>query len=86
MTIPQNKFIHIQTISCLFIYDARLAFEVMNKHNYTSGFFEIWFDRIGQARYDIEIKRMIVGIANIISCPFDSVPDFCRDGMADILH
>jgi len=40
----------------------------MEANNYTSGFFEIWFDRIAEAKFDFEIKRMIIGISNIIAC------------------
>ena len=41
--IPQNRFIHIQTISCLFMYDAKLALQIMDKMNFTTGFIELWF-------------------------------------------
>lgn len=58
----------------------------MNKFNYTSGFFELWFTRINQAKYDFEIKWMIIGISHIISLPSNFLPDFCKQGLPDIIE
>ena len=66
------------------MYNADLALQIMNKMNFTSGFFELWFDRVLQAKYDIEVKRMIIGISHIVSLPSDVMPSFCKEGLPDI--
>lgn len=46
----------------------------------------MWFDRIGDAKFDFEIKRMLIAISNIITCPRDQIPNLLVSGMADILE
>lgn len=68
------------------MYNAKLAFEIMDRNNFTTGFFELWFDRINQAKYDFEIKWMIIGISHIVSLPSNALPDFCKNGLPDIIE
>ena len=68
------------------MYNAELAFQIMDRLNFTNGFFELWFSRICQAKYDIEVKRMIIGISHIISLPSNLLPNFCKEGLPDIIE
>lgn len=58
----------------------------MEKHGYTDGFFQMWFDWIGDAKFDFEIKWMLIAISNIITCPKNQIPNLLIQGMPDILE
>jgi len=63
-----------------------MTFSIMEKHGFTDGFFSMWFDRISDAKFDFEIKRMLIAISNIITVPRDQIPSFLVNGMGDILE
>ena len=67
-----------------FYYDTLQTFHILEEKNYLVDVFSIWFEKLQTAKFEFDIKRMILGIANIIS-KIEEAPQMIRDGINDIM-
>ena len=79
-----SQLLLIQAISMWFTYNPALTFSIIEEKQWTQSIFEIWFDALPKARWDFEIKRMILGLTSIISCTDYQIPDIVCQGMPQI--
>jgi len=79
-----TKFTHIQAFAMCFFYDTPKTLSVLESRGWTGDIFSHWFSKILDAKYDFEVKRMIIGIANIVAC--QESPSMISDNLTDILE
>ena len=67
-----------------FYYSTEGAFSILEGKGWTTDVFAVWFQNIQDAKHDFEIKRMILGLSNIIAY-VEKGPEMIRAGMTDIM-
>ena len=78
------KFTLTQALSSWFVYNPTLSFKIAEENGWTQGIFELWITELPNAKFEIEIKRLILGLVSIISCPSSQIPEMLIQEMSRI--
>ena len=76
----------LQTVSMCFWYNAALAFHVLEQEQMTVPFFAELMKRMSAFKHDFELRRILFGLASVVSAPPPSLPHIVRERMPDVVR
>jgi hypothetical protein len=81
-----SKLLIVQALCMCFAYNVEITFKIIEEKGWTKTLFAQIFEALGEAKYDFEIQRIVIGFCSIVKCTNYHLPQIVVDAMPQIFR